>query len=284
MRCLLTTLLLVSMSAYTFDNDDHGLDCSQDWPSMLDSLDYINLEALGASEYCLGVAYVKVLDEYYLWVSDAASQAGNSNVFHIISLDGTLIGTFEQNETSGSGLNDLCWDGQYMYGSDGVVIDYYDCLYNKQGSFFCYAADPNRAMACDWTYFYTGNLTNEVFRVVWNGVSGSTANYTVWSTAVANGAVVGAAYDDYNDCIWISTAASDYHIYQINMDGSLRCDYTYGILSARGCTVGSIEGAPPTQSVALWVIDPGPPCALRALLLVVTPLMRETWGAIKALF
>ncbi len=239
---LLSALLLVSVVSFTSD-DLSGLhtDPEVDYPSLLDSLDYIDLEALGVSNYCKGVGYDT---DGRFWVTDAASQAGDTNRIHIISLNGTLITTVKQKETTGLGLYDLCWDGTYMFGSSSNEVQFYDGWYYYVDSYYCYACSPNRAQAIDnWGYRYTGNLSNVVYQVDWDGVFGSTASYTVWSTAIANGGVSGAAYDSYTDCLWVTTASGDNLIYQLDMDGSLIYEHTYDIESADGCTTGSLYGS-----------------------------------------
>jgi hypothetical protein len=229
--------------------------------ALLDPLDYIDLEALGASAYCVGVGF----DGTNLWVTDAQDEGGlGDNMFRIISLDGTLVNSVMQNNTSGWGLRDLCWDGQYMYGSEDHTVDYYDIDVEKQGSYTCAACSPNRAQGWDGTCFYTGSFSTTIYQVIWNGVSGSSASYITWSIAVANGGTYGIAYDDYNNCFWVSTASGDWQIYQIDTDGFLIEAFTYTIGTAGGCTPGHLIGCP--NQTQLWVLE------------------RDTWAGIKVLF
>ena len=284
MSILLVLTLLSHTGPYL---SEIGLTAQQQPTQLLDSLYYIDLEALGASSYCYGVGFDgEWLSPGRLWVTDGASQAGGANQIHIINLNGTLEATVEQSGSTGSGLYDLCCDySGYIYGSDDNQIDYYSLNGIKQGSFTCNAANPNRALAHDFTYFYVGNLTNQVFQVVWDGVSGSTATFIEWSTAVSNGGVSGAAYDGFNDCLWITTASADSKLYMLDMDGSLINEFTYGIPTAYGCTTGPLVWCPVQSDRALWVLDPNPPCALYALELQPPgALERKTWGAIKVLF
>ncbi len=255
----------------------------RDGDNFLDELDYIDLTALlGTSEYCMGVGY----DGTNLWVTDAAEIGGHDNWIHIISLDGVLVQSVEQNATSGWGLRDLCFDSNFMYGSESNRVDYYRTdNYQKEGAYYCYAVSPNRAQAFDGTYFYTGSFSTNIYQVQWDGVSGSTASFSIWSTAIANGGTYGAAFDAYNDCLWISTASGE--LYQLATNGSLISVYTVGFPMG-GCSGGNVSGHPlPTWPLykALWIMDQGTPEALRAFeLMPDTPLERMTWGALKILF
>ncbi len=79
-----------------------------------------------------------------------------------------------------------------MYGSESTVVQYYDASYVQAGYFIHSAVSPNRAMAWDGTYFYTGSFAADIYQVTWDGVSGSSASSTLWSSAVANGGTYGA--------------------------------------------------------------------------------------------
>jgi hypothetical protein len=284
MRYFLVLLVVAAFSfaadPYTDASPNPGMPGGVAPEAFLDPLDYIDLEALGASAYCVGVGF----DGTNLWATDGAEAGGvGDNMIHVIGVDGTLINSVMQNNTSSWGLRDLTWDGTYMYGSESNTVCYYDINVVKQGSYTCAACSPNRAEAWDGTYFYTGSFTNTIYQVTWNGVSGSSATYTTWSTAVANGGTYGCAYDDYNDCFWVSTASYDYQIYQIDTSGSLINAFTYTIEIAGGCSCGDLDGYP--GQTQLWVLEQGTPDALHCLWLQ-TPgaLERDTWAGIKTLF
>ncbi len=245
----------------------------------LTQLDYFDLEALGTSNRCVGLGY----DGTNFWVTDAPNTGGNLKI-HIISNGSShsLVTTVDQNNTSGWGLRDLCWDGTYMYGSQDYQVDYYDSSYEKVGSYTCNAVSPNRAQAWDGTYFYTGSFDATIYQVTWDGVSGSTASHTSWSTAVANNGTYGAAWDDGNNCLWVSTASSDGMLYQIDTDGTLITSYNIGPESS---TSGGSAMADymSTDVDQLWVLAQATPDGVYCWEVTV-PLERDTWGAIKTLF
>ncbi len=244
----------------------------------LDELDYIDLEALGGSVRCVGVGF----DGANFWVSDAQSGGGPLWI-HVI--DGTthnLITTFDQYETEVWGLRDLCCDGTYMFGSQDNEVDYYDIgTYEYAGYYICNAVSPNRAQGWDGTYFYTGSQSPDIFQVTWDGVSGSTASYTTWSSAVGNGKTYGAAWDAYNNCLWVSTNNYDFMLYQIDSNGDLIAAHDYNIEIAGGCTPGIYSGSYDNQ---LWVLEQGSPDALHCLETAPLALEPDTWGSIKTLF
>ncbi|MBD3278553.1 MAG: hypothetical protein GF388_09650 [Candidatus Aegiribacteria sp.] len=243
-------------------------------------LDYFDLEALGASNRCVGIGY----DGTNFWVTDAQNSGGPLWI-HIISGTSphTLITTVDQNGfSSGWGLRDLCWDGTYMYGSESSQVDYYDDTYAKVGSYTCNAVSPNRAQAWDGTYFYTGSFSAEIYQVDWDGVSGSSASYSTWSTAVANTGTYGAAWDYTNNCLWVSTASSDGMLYQIDDTGTLitTWDLNPEVNMAGGCTMGDYG----TDSEELWVLEQGDVDGVYCFETSPLSLQRDTWGAIKTVF
>ena len=283
MRYLFILLVVASFALardpYTDASPNPGMPGGAAPDALLDQLDYIDLEALGTSVYCVGVGF----DGTNLWVTDAQEVGGvGDNMFRIIGLDGTLVNSVEQNGTASWGLRDLCWDGTYMYGSQSNIVDYYDGSVVKQGSYTCMAVSPNRAQGWDGTYFYTGSFSTNVYQVTWNGTSGSTASYTTWSTAVANGGIYGIAYDDFNTCFWVSTASSDGQMYQIDTSGALISAFTIPIATAGGCSPGDLYGNP--GQTQLWVLEQGTPDAVHCLELQPVALERDTWAGIKTLF
>ena len=247
----------------------------------LDQLDYIDLEALGTSVYCVGVGF----DGTNFWVTDAQDVGGvGPNTIWVISGDAahTVVTSFDQYQTASWGLRDLCTDGTYMFGSQDNTVDFYDIgTYAYEGYYTCMAVSPNRAQAWDGTYFYTGSFSDEIYQVTWDGVPGSIATYTSWSSSVLNGGTYGAAWDAYNDCLWVSTASADFTIYQIDNAGTLIAAHMYDIELAGGCTMGSYSGSVDEQ---LWVIEQGTPDAIHCLETGPLALEQNSWGGIKTLF
>ena len=276
---LLALALIAFANSETTDADLCGGSVSgNSGDGFLDELDYIDLEALGGSQRCVGVGF----DGANFWVSDA--QAGGGPLW-ILIIDGTthdLITIIYQYETEEWGLRDLCCDGTYMFGSQDYEVDYYDIdTYEYAGYYICNAVSPNRAQGWDGTNFYTGSGSEYVYKVTWDGVSGSTASYETWSSAVANGKTYGAAWDSYNNCLWVSTNNNDYTIYQINSNGDLIASHNYNIHRAGGCTPGIYSGSWEKQ---LWVLEQGEPDALHCYETAPLSLEPSSWGSIKTLF
>ncbi len=281
---LFFVLLVVSFGAFASSmNTDAAPFASEttvQTDGFLDELDYIDLSLYGTSVYCVGVGF----DGTDFWVTDGANVGGGTNTIWVISGDAShsLVTSFDQYSTSSWGLRDLCCDGTYMYGSEDNAVDYYDIsTYSYVGSYYCYAVSPNRAQAWDGTNFYTGSFSEDVYQVTWDGVAGSTASYTTWSDQVLNGGTYGAAWDAYNDCLWVSTASYDFYIYQIAADGTLIDQHAYAIEIAGGCTMGVYTGSTEEQ---LWVLEQGDPDALHCFETGPLALEQESWGGIKALF
>jgi len=249
--------------------------------AFLDELDYVDLEILGTSVYCVGVGF----DGTNFWVTDAADVGGvGPNTIWVISGDAshTVVTSFEQYMTSSWGLRDLCCDGTYMFGSQDNTVDFYDKdTYAYVGFFNSAAASPNRAQAWDGTHFYTGSFSEEIYQVTWDGVAGSTATYTTWSMNVLNGGTYGAAWDYYNDCLWVSTASYDFTIYQLDNTGGLIAAHLYAIEIAGGSTMGAYSGSAEEQ---LWVLEQGTPDGLRCFETAPLALEQNSWGGIKTLF
>jgi hypothetical protein len=285
MRYILTILVLVFVASSIAETTDAatamGSVSGASGDAFLDELDYFALDALGASDYCVGVGF----DGTNFWVTDAADVGGvGSNTIWVISGDAahTVVTSFLQFETAGWGLRDLCCDGTYMFGSQDNEVDIYDIgTYAYVGYYVSNAVSPNRAQAWDGTNFYTGSFAAEVYQITWDGVLGSTATYSLWSSAVANDGTYGAAWDAYNDCLWVSTASYDDTIYQIDSSGALIAAHFYGINIAGGCTMGSYSGSYDEQ---LWVLEQGSPDGVRCFETGPLALEQHSWGGIKVLF
>ena len=199
-------------------------------------------------------------------------------MFYLFSHDGILLDSFPQVEAPGWGLRDLCCDGTYMFGSVTSNIDYYDITtYTKVGSFVG-ALNPNRALAYDGTYFYTSSFSTDVLQLTWDGVSGSTATSTTWSTNATS--AYGAAWDTLGDCLWVTSANGTGTVDQIASDGSL---IDHHILMP-GATMGGATMALVAPINELYILEQGSPDGMHGYDVNPTALERETWGSIKSLF
>ncbi|MEN8208793.1 MAG: hypothetical protein ABFR50_06045 [Candidatus Fermentibacteria bacterium] len=249
----------------------------------LTQLDYFDMEALGASTRCVGLGF----DGTDFWITDGAESGSGlgDNMIWIVSgvAPHTVVTSVEQNGTSGWGLRDLCWDGTYMYGSESNTVQYYDATYLRAGTYTHSAVSPNRAQAWDGTYFYTGSFSETIYQVTWDGVSGSSASSTAWSTAIANGGTYGAAWDAGANCLWVSTASSDGVLYQLDPAGALITTYDISPESASsgGCTMADYAG---TDIDQLWVLAQSTPDGVYCWDVVSVALERDTWGSIKTVF
>lgn len=247
--------------------------------TILDSFDIEGL--VGGTVYNVGLGYDGTAN---LWGTEGAMQGGGTqNFIRVISLASphTLVTTYNQFGTTGWGLRDLCFNGTYIFGSDDTVVDYYDpATGTKVGSYNCSACNPNRAQGWDGTYFYTGSFSAEIYQVTWNGVSGSTATYSVWSSAIANAGTYGAAYDGDWPCMWISTASADGALYQLDMTGALIAQYN---LLSEVDTAGGCEMAPFNGENQFWVLAQADPDMVYCFDVRSLSLAPETWGSIKTL-
>ncbi|MFO7625871.1 MAG: hypothetical protein R6V62_01275 [Candidatus Fermentibacteraceae bacterium] len=275
-----TVFLLLMMAGIVLANTDmaptigvrpDGVDTS------LLQIASIDVETVAGNAYSVGCGF----DGTYLWVTNGAGQAGQpTGVFLLFEEDGTYFASYNQNTAPGWGLRDLTCDGTYMYGSVTTAIDYYDIGTHLKVGSFVGPQNPNRALAYDGTYFYTGNFGSEVYRLTWNGVSGSTATSTVWSTAATS--VYGAAWDELNNCMWVTSADASGTVAEINASGSLVQNH---VLVAGGTYGGACMGTGTTDATStLWILNQATPDTLLGFEVTPTALTRDTWGAIKAVF
>ncbi len=243
--------------------------------AFFDQIGTIDAEASAGNAYSVGCGF----DGTYVWVTNGAGQAGaGTGLFLLFMEDGTFVTSFDQNAASGWGLRDLCFDGTYMYGSVSNAIDYYDVTtYEKVGA-FTGPQNPNRALAYDGTYFYTGNFGTEVYQLTWDGVSGSTASSSTWSTAATS--VYGAAWDEINQCMWVTSADASGIVAQIDGSGALISTYT----PVPGGTYGGATMGSTVPINTLWIFNQGDPDQVFGYDVTPDALTRDTWGSIKSLF
>ncbi len=273
---ILALLLAMAVTAFAATDSAPTIGIAQPQSdAWFDLVSTIEAEGAAGNAYCVGIGF----DGENVWVTNGAGQAGEATgLFLVFDEDGTYITSFDQNNAPGWGLRDLAFDGTYVYGSVSTAIDYYDpSTYEKVGA-FTGPQNPNRALAYDGTYFYTGNFGTEVYQLTWDGVSGSTASSSVWSTSATS--VYGAAWDELNNCMWVSSADASGTIAQLDDTGALIENFypvsggTYG-----GCSMGSQE---PIN--ILWVLNQGTPDQGFGYDVNPESLTRDTWGSIKSLF
>ena len=273
---ILTVCLAVAFVA--FGMTDHAPNISvpqQGTDAWFDQIGTIDVETAAGNAYSVGCGF----DGTYVWVTNGAGQAGEpTGLFLLFQEDGTFVTSFNQNTAPGWGLRDLCCDGMYMYGSVSTAIDYYDIsTYEKVGA-FTGPQNPNRALAYDGTYFYTGNFGTEVYQITWDGVSGSTASSSVWSTAATS--VYGAAWDEIGQCMWVTSADASGIVAQIDASGALIDTYT----PVAGGTYGGATMGSTVPINTLWIFNQGTPDQVLGYDVTPDALSRDTWGSIKSLF
>jgi len=249
---------------------------AQDIDASLERIATIDVQAYAGNGFSVGCGF----DGTYLWVTNGAMMGGGTyNCFLLFDEDGNYFATYNQNGGSEWGLRDLTCDGNYMYGSQSTAIEYYDIGSHEKVGSFIGPENPNRALAWDGTCFYTGNFGTEVYRLTWNGVSGSTATSTVWSTAATS--VYGAAWDELNDCMWVTSADASGIVAEINEDGTLVQNHilVYGVPYGGACMGTSINSIG-----TLWILVQDGDDTLNGYAVYPLVLNRDTWGAIKAVF
>lgn len=232
---------------------------------------------LEMSIQCVGVGF----DGEYLWVSSGDSPG--ACMFYIFDEYGTFIGEFEQGAgATGWGHRDMAHDGTYMVCSYSLNIDCYADWTTFSG-YFVGALDPNRAMAYDGTYYYTGGYGENLKRMTWDGVFGSYAS--VEDLGGPWEGTYGLAYDCFNDCLWmtISLASEPGILHQVTTNGILITTYSllpeYG--RQGGCTMADTR-----FGRVLVVLQQSDPDMLTFYDVgsAPSPVNDSTWGSIKTLF
>ena len=271
--------LVLAIAAASFAMMDSAPNAGISQPGVdtwLEEIAYFDVEAAGIpNAYTVGCGW----DGTNFWITNGAGQAGGSTgMFYLFDHAGVIVDSFPQNNAPGWGLRDLCCDGTYMYGSVTTAIDYYDITtYEKVGA-FTGPINPNRALAYDGTYFYTSSFSTDVYQLTWDGVSGSTAASTVWSTSATS--AYGAAWDALGDCLWVTSANSTGIVDQIAADGSLIEHHT--LIAAATYGGATMAGSAPINE--LYVFEQGTPDGMHGFDVNPTALDRATWGSIKSLF
>lgn len=193
--------------------------------------------SLAGDDYCVGVGF----DGANIWVSAGDTGTGSCH-YYIYEQGGSQVGSYPQaGGASGWGNRDLTYDGTYMFGSFSSAVNGTNAAtYTYAGSFYG-PINPCRALTFDGTYFYTGGFSMMLYRMQWNGTWGSTATSTPLSGP--HSGTYGLAYDDMENCLWMSTADYTGDIYKLDMNGNILDIYTslpeYDI--AGGCEMACLD-------------------------------------------
>lgn len=165
---------------------------------------------LDMNDYCVGVGY----DGTYFWVSAGDSQTGVCE-FYIYDEYGTQVANVPQGGgATGWGHRDMTYDGQYMFGSYSNLVDAFGGDYGFAG-YYIGCGNPNRALAYDGTDFYTGNFSEQLAIMTWDGVFGTAAACVFMGPGYST---YGLAYDEIGDVLWMSTADYTGNLYECTTD------------------------------------------------------------------
>lgn len=279
--CLLTVTLTLFAADYIGD-DNGSVSGARASLVVLDSF------TPSLTDYLVGLGYDESGGQF--WVSNN-QDAGGSGFNQIAVYEGTspyaFVESFDQNNTSGWGILDMAYHTGIMYVSDfnSNIINYYNTTtQEKLGSFNAYSTG-SYAVATDGAgTFYTGdfNTSGNVYSGVWDGVSGSSPSWSVFTTApLAETGILGAAYDASWPCLWVCMSSGTGTIYQVGMDGAFIEVFDQ---SAQGTNPAGADMAPySTYADKLWVLVQAEPDAVYCLDSQVA-LQRDSWGAIKSMF
>jgi len=233
-----------------------------------------------ADTYCVGLGW----DGDYVWVS-AGDQAGPPCKFYLYDEYGNLVDQGGQGGgATGWGHRDLAMKDGVMFGSYSNLVDGHSYagtgIFIFEGYFIGAPINPNRAMACDGTYFYSGGFGTNLYRMEWNGTYGSASVVTDLGGPYSG--TYGMAYDCYQDCLWVTTASSTGEIYQFDTTG-----FPLNVFVDGARTFGGCEMSTTTQyGTALTAIDQASPDAVLFydVQSLPSPVEPASWGQIKSLF
>lgn len=230
--------------------------------------------------YTVGLGW----DGDYVWVS-AGDQAGPPCKFYLFDEYGNQVDVGAQGGgASGWGHRDMAMKDGVMFGSYSNLVNGHSYagtgVFIFEGYFIGAPINPNRAMACDGTYFYSGGFGTNLYRMEWNGTYGSSSVVTDLGGPYSG--TYGMAYDCYQDCLWVTTASATGEIYQFDTTGFPLNVYIDGARTFGGC-----EMSVTTQyGMALTAIDQATPDAVLFydVQSMPSPVEPASWGQIKSLF
>lgn len=283
---LISVVLLVTAVVFASNYLGDGTGTANPQRQSLVVLDSFNPEAV-LSVYLVGLGYDPVNGQF--WVANNHN-AGGGGQNEIGVFEGTspynLVTTFTQNSTSGWGILDMAYDDGYMFVTDfnAVVFNYYNVnTWEKEGSFNGYGSGSYACATDGAGTFYTGdfNTSGNVYSAVWDGVSGSSPSWSVFtSPPLGETGILGAAYDPGWPCLWVSSSSGAGSIFQVAMDGSLMEWYNQ---AAQGANPAGTHMAPFGGVEKLWVLIQADPDQVWCFDSDVA-LQRSTWGTIKTMF
>lgn len=248
----------------------------------------------GPTDNPIQVGYFPVADTYtvglgfdgeYIWVS-AGDQAGPPCKFYVYDEYGNLVDQGGQGGgATGWGHRDLAMKDGVMFGSYSNLVDGHSYagtgIFIFEGYFVGAPINPNRAMAYDGTYFYSGGFGTNLYRMQWNGTYGSASVVTDLGGPYSG--CYGLAYDCGLNCLWMTTASSTGEIYQFDTTGFPLNVY----VDPAHPTFGGCEMADTNQyGTVLAALAQETPdgVVFYDVQTMPSPVQSKSWGAIKSLF
>jgi hypothetical protein len=278
MRALLGVLIVLAFAGSAYAATD-AASKGVHYPGPTDDPTEVGYFPINGNDYCVGLGW----DGSYLWIAAGVGTLPNC-MFYLYDEYGNQIDSGAQGGgASGWGDRDLAFKDGVMFGSFSTHVDGHSYagtgIFIYEG-FFNGPLNPNRAMAWDGTYFYTGGFGFNVYRMEWNGVWGSTATSTIFTPAYSG--TYGLAYDNCQDCLWMTTADYTGTIYKIDMTGA-----QVGVYYDLVHTIwGGCEMAHTTQYgyVLATVAQESPDAVVFYDVQSPSPVESASWGKIKSLF
>lgn len=190
MRSLITMLcgLLLVAAAFAMDADfKPQIGPTIAYPPVddpWDLLEYADVQTLTGDNQLLGIAQGNMV--YCI----SGGYSAGTNQLYVFDQNWVLVRQFDQWSSTGWGWRDLCFDGEYFYGSDDYVVDCFDeygvayPAMNINGP-----TSPCRALAYDhitdtfWTQSFGGLMYNfdRAGAVLWSLASTTGAHGFAWN-------------------------------------------------------------------------------------------------------
>ena len=230
--------------------------------------------------YSVGLGW----DGNYIWIA-AGDQAGPPCKFYLFDEYGNQIDVGAQGGgATGWGHRDLTCRDHMMFGSFSNVVGAHSYagsgIFDYEGYFIGAPINPNRAMARDGQYFYTGGFGTNLYRMQWNGIWGASAVVTDLGGPYSG--LFGLAYGN-SAGLWGTTAAYTGELYEFTTSGILLNVY----VDPAHPTFGGCEFAWTTQygGVLAALVQENPDgVAFYYVGWFGSPIESMSWGQIKALF
>jgi len=281
MKKLLGVLIVVAFAGSAYATTDMANETTSNWNGPVDDPVQVGYFPLNENVYCVGTGW----DGDYVWVS-AGDQAGPPCRFYLYDEYGNLVDQGGQGGgASGWGERDLAFKDGIMFGSYSNLVGGHSyggaSTFIYEGYFIGAPINPNRAMAYDGTYFYSGGFSTNLYRMQWNGVWGSASVVTDLGGPYSG--TYGLAYDCDQECLWMTTASSTGEIYQFDLTGFPLAVY----VDPAHPTFGGCEMADTNQyGYVLQALAQETPDGIVFYEVgsIPSPVQPASWGEIKSLF